>query len=105
MAIQDLTTLGGDIYNALSERHIVCRTMLYSQGKWTMKIPKKIPIRDGILKVTYYNANCSIEIMWHSVFGVWIKSKILDTIDCLVFSDYEHLVREVCDKIESFYRK
>ena len=99
----ELLTIGGDIYNALSKRRFNCKTMLYTQGKWILKIPRKIPIRDGVLRITYYDANSLLEISWHSVFGVWFKNVILDTIDCTSYADLDQLICEVCNKIEHYY--
>jgi hypothetical protein len=100
---KDLTTLCGDIYNALSDRQIAVKTMWYMHEKCIMKIPRRIPIRDGVLLIIFWRTTSCLEIKYQSVLGKLFGQLLLDKIDCHKFSDLESLVRYVSNKIHGYY--
>jgi hypothetical protein len=100
----ELGLLGFEIYNELVDRHIVVKTMWCKKAKFIMKIPRNIPIWDGLLFIEFDNISSQLLIKHGSLFGVFFGETLLEQIKCSEFSDLHELVNTICDKIVLFHR-
>jgi hypothetical protein len=100
----ELGPLGGEIYNELAERHIVVKTMWYTKTKFIMKIPRNVPIWDGLLFIEFDRISSQLLIKRRSLFGVFFGETLLEQIKCSEFDDLHKLINIICDKIVLFYR-
>ncbi|MDR0608537.1 MAG: hypothetical protein LBG58_00315 [Planctomycetaceae bacterium] len=103
LKLNDISALEFEIYNKLSDKRITVKTMLLSAGISFLKIPRKIPLWDGVLMVVFHRKTSLIEIKHQSVFGSFFGEQVLDNIDCLEFESLNMLVDCICEKIYNFY--
>ena len=100
-----LKTIGGDIYNELSDRKIMVKTVWYFPGKIVMKIPLRMPIRDGIIFIEIPNDYSNLILIHQSFWGSFFGKRILAHVEIEHYNDLNSIVTYVCDIVEASFHK
>jgi hypothetical protein len=100
----DRITLGGDIMNMIIKRKLHPSGMIYENGGWTIKIPKKVPLFYGIIVLSFRSHTGIIEIWKRSIWGSWFSNELLDSIDCRNQENSTKNINNICNIIEQYCR-
>lgn len=97
----DAGILAGDLYNALAERGITVRKVIYDiGGGWHLQVDRKGGLLKGLPIIAYIVDHHEIDLRLKRLFG----SKHVASFNLKELTNKDHLVGEICDLVVSKVR-